>query len=190
MPEVLISNDDITVLGPPSSIELLVDIGPQGQRGSQVFVGTGNPNSITIGQTPELNDLFINAAPGGEYGYMYQYVSEPGGDTWIKILDLNPAIYSTNYLTDFVDGTAEIVIPISDIVIVTGTPLVADNFNIQLTSNNANPVASTISSVVVDSTDLTITVNAVESASGVWQNLDGLITTFITISIVPVTATS
>ena len=39
MPEVLLSNDDITVLGPPPIIEVLVDIGPKGTRGSQFFVG-------------------------------------------------------------------------------------------------------------------------------------------------------
>ena len=75
MPEVLLSNDDVTVLGPPSQIELLLDIGPQGLRGSQVFIGTGDPNSIEIGQEPELNDLFINTSPGPDYGYLYQYLS-------------------------------------------------------------------------------------------------------------------
>ena len=190
MPEVLLSNDDITVLGPPSKIELLVDIGPQGTRGSQVFVGTGDPNVIEIGQTPNLNDLYINASPGGEYGYMYQYVSEPGGDTWIKILDLNPAIYSTNYVTTFTAGSAEIIIPISDIVTVTGTPLVADNFNIQCTLGNLNPVALSVSSILADSTDLTLTIKAVENDGGTWQDLDGTVTSHLTISIVPVTVTS
>ena len=60
MTDVLLSNDDITVLGPPAIVELLVDIGPSGTRGSQVFVGVGDPNSIVIGQTPLLNDLYIN----------------------------------------------------------------------------------------------------------------------------------
>ena len=43
MPDVLLNNDDITVLGPPETVELLVDIGPTGTRGSQVFVGVGDP---------------------------------------------------------------------------------------------------------------------------------------------------
>ena len=59
MPDVLLSNDDVTVLGPPSVVEVLVDIGPSGTRGSQVFVGVGDPNIISIGQTPLLNDLYI-----------------------------------------------------------------------------------------------------------------------------------
>lgn len=189
MPEVLLSNDDITVLGPPSIVELLVDIGPQGQRGSQVFVGVGDPNAIEIGQTPKLNDLYINASPGGEYGYMYQYVSEPGGDTWIKILDLNPVIYSKTYSANFVDGIANIIIPISDIVTVTGSPLIADNFHINCTINNANPIALSISDISVGSTDLSFNLNAVESASGIWANLAGEgIDSYLTIAIVPLSA--
>ena len=88
MPTVVFTNDDVTVLAPPPVVEVLVDIGPQGVRGSQFFVGVGNPNSVDIGQTVNLNDLYINTSPGGELGYLYQYVSEPGGDTWVQVLDI------------------------------------------------------------------------------------------------------
>ena len=78
MPDVLLSNDDVTVLGPPNTVEVLVDIGPTGTRGSKVFVGSGNPNNLTssgsiFGQAIILNDLYINISPGTNYGYMYQY---------------------------------------------------------------------------------------------------------------------
>ena len=93
MPDVVLSNDDLTVLSGPEVIELLVDIGPTGTRGSKVFVGIGNPNSLSgLGQI--LNDMYINTAPGENYGYLYQYVSEPGGDSWVEVLRLNPTIYS------------------------------------------------------------------------------------------------
>lgn len=38
MADVVLSNDDITVLGPPEVVELLVDIGPTGQRGSKFLL--------------------------------------------------------------------------------------------------------------------------------------------------------
>lgn len=191
MPDVLLSNDDITVLGPPAVVELLVDIGPTGTRGSQVFVGVGDPNSITIGQTPLLNDLFINTSPGGELGYMYQYVSEPGGDTWIKVLDLNPAIYSINYEAIFSAGTTSITIPISDIVSVTGSPLTADNFNVQHSIAHTNPIASSISvpALTGDGSNLVVDITAVEYSSesgpAEWLELDGYLTVHLVISIVP-----
>ena len=78
MPDVVLSNDDLTVLAGPSTVELLVDIGPTGTRGSKFFVGIGNPNSLSgLGQI--LNDMYIDTAPGPNYGYLYQYISAPGG---------------------------------------------------------------------------------------------------------------
>jgi hypothetical protein len=191
MTDVLLSNDDITVLGPPAIVELLVDIGPSGTRGSQVFVGVGDPNSIVIGQTPLLNDLYINTSPGGELGYMYQYVSEPGGDTWIKVLDLNPSIYSINYEAIFSAGTTSITIPIADIVEVTGSPLTADNFNVQHSITHSNPIASSISipALTGDGSNLVVDITAVEYSSesgpAEWLELDGYLTVHLVVSIVP-----
>jgi hypothetical protein len=162
MPDVLLSNDDVTVLGPPEIVEVLVDIGPTGTRGSQVFAGIGNPNVIEIGQTPILNDLYINASPGDDYAYMYQYVSQPGGKTWIPLLSVNPTIYSGNHLVIFESGTADIVIPISDIINVTGTPLSADNFSVQYSIAHDNPVASSMTIPAVAGSNLVIDLKAVE----------------------------
>jgi hypothetical protein len=162
MPDVLLSNDDVTVLGPPEIVEVLVDIGPTGTRGSQVFAGIGNPNVIEIGQTPILNDLYINASPGNDYAYMYQYVSQPGGNTWIPLLSVNPTIYSGNHLVTFESGTADIVIPISDIINVTGTPLSADNFSVQYSIAHDNPVASSMTIPAVAGSNLVIDLKAVE----------------------------
>ena len=72
MPEVLLSNDDVTVLGPPEIVELQVDVGATCVRGSKVFFVAGNPNSIDIGSTPLLNDTYINISPGENYSYLYQ----------------------------------------------------------------------------------------------------------------------
>ena len=125
MPDVVLSNDDLTVLAGPSTVELLVDIGPTGTRGSKFFVGVGNPNAVTI-STKILNDLYINSAPGSDYGYLYQYVSEPGGDTWVEVLKLNPTIYSKLHTVTFISGSSSdygsgaIVIPITDISTASG----------------------------------------------------------------------
>jgi hypothetical protein len=186
MPDVLLSNDDVTVLGPPNTVEVLVDIGPTGTRGSQVFVGVGDPNLVEIGQTPLLNDLYINTSPGADYGYLYQYVSEPGGNTWSEILELNPTIYSQLHTTTYVDGVAQIVIPISNIVTVTGSPLVSSNFVVQYSIAHTNPVASSISvpALVSPGTNLVIDLAAVEYTGSVWQNLDEEVTTHLFISII------
>jgi hypothetical protein len=187
MPDVLLSNDDVTVLGPPDIVEVLVDIGPTGTRGSQVFAGIGDPNIIEIGQIPILNDLYINASPGDNYAYMYQYVSEPGGNTWIPLLSVNPTIYSENHLVTFTSGTADITIPVSDILELTGTPLSADNFSVQYSIAHDNPIASSmeIPALVGAGDNLVINLKAVESAAGVWSNLSAEVVVHTFISILP-----
>jgi hypothetical protein len=190
MTDVVLSNEDITILGPPSTIELSVDIGPQGDRGSQIFVGVGDPNTITIGQQVELNDMYINTSPGADYGYMYQYVSQPGGNTWIEILSVNPTIYSKNYLTTFTSGVAEIVIPVSDIITITGAPLSAENFSIQYSIAHDNPVASSMTIPALAGNNLVINFKAVEHRLDIdsgpyqdWALLNAEVVTHIFISI-------
>jgi len=188
--EVLLSNEDITVLGPPEIVELSVDVGAKGIRGSQIFVGIGNPNTVLIGQTPVFNDMYINAAPGSDYGYLYQYVSQPGGNTWIEVLKISPAIYSENHLATFVAatssyyGSASIIIPISNIISLTGAPLTAENFNVQYTISSSNPTSSSMSIPSLITDDLVINIEAIEYDSGSWQPLEGEITVHVFVSIV------
>lgn len=192
MPEVLLSNDDITVLGPPPIVEVLVDIGPAGTRGSQFFVGVGNPNTVDIGQTPNLNDIYINTSPGGELGYLYQYQAQPGSNTWVQVLDIYPSVYSENAQVTFEAGSAEVVIPVADIVTVTGTPLTSENFSVQYSIAHTNPVASAmqIPALVGEGDNLIINLEAVEYASSTWSALDESVTIHFNITIVEAPAVS
>jgi hypothetical protein len=195
MPEVLVSNDDITVLGPPNILEVLVDIGPAGTRGNRFIVGVGDPDlsttdGILFGNTLILNDMYINIAPGADYGYLYQYVAKPGGNEWIQVLDMNPVLYSETHLTTYTAGAAQISIPVSNIVTTAGTPLTAENFNIQYSIAHSNPLGSSMSipALVGSGTDLVINFKAVEydddSGPAEWIPLDGIVTTHLFISIV------
>ena len=192
MPEVLLSNDDITVLGPPPIIEVLVDIGPEGTRGSQFFVGVGNPNVVSIGQTPNLNDLYINASPGEEQGYLYQYQASPGGNSWVQVLNIYPTSFSINYDVTFESGSAEVVIPIDDIITVTGTPLTAENFSVQYSIAHTSPVSSSmqIPPLVGLGDNLVINLEAVEYVSSAWSALDEPVTVHFNITIVEAPAVS
>lgn len=198
MVDVLLSNDDVTVLGPPSVIELQLDIGAQGTRGSKFFVGSGDPNAQTSsgqlgGQTLLLNDLYVNVSPSASFGYIFQYVAEPGGNTWVEVLDINPTIYSENAITTFEDGDAQIVIPVEDIVTVSGTPLTAENFNVKYSIAYQNPIASSMQIPALAGSNLIINLHAVEYDTSTWLPLGDTgtytsgveVTTHLQITIVP-----
>jgi len=186
MVDVLLNTDDVVVLGPPETINLQVDIGPTGQRGSQVFVGSGDPNVVDIGQTPIYNDLYINTNPGTDYGYMYQYISQPGGDAWVEILSINPAIYSSIETTTFTTGSASITIPVANIVTVTGSPLTASNFNIQYSIEGTDPIASSVAipALVSPGTNLVLNFKGIYYNGSAWANLSGSKKIHLFISIV------
>lgn len=183
MAEVLVTADDITVLGGPSSITVDLDFGPQGQRGSQIFTGSGqpnNPNNDIYDQSLEIFDLYINTLVGdSEYLYMYQYINSNGSNTWVPVVKLIPNIYSKNIEKVFVDGSTTINVKLVDIV--SGSlvsSLESTNFNVQASiSNLGNPVATTISlgtvAIVAGFRSLPITITAVEYDGTSWANLDG-----------------
>jgi hypothetical protein len=194
MPEVLVSTDSITVVGPPNIVEVLVDIGPTGTRGNRFIVGSGDPNLSTVNgvllsNSLILNDMYINTTPGADYGYLYQYVAGLNNTSqWIQVLDMNPVIYSETHLTNYTAGAAQISIPISNIV--SQTSLTAENFNIQYSIAHSNPLASSMSipALAGSGTNLVINFNAVEydddSGPAEWIPLDGTVTTHLFISIV------
>lgn len=173
----LLSLEDITVLGPPSIVNVQTDIGPSGDRGSKIFVGIGHPNSNGINEQQDikLNDIFINNLIGNNYSYMYQYVSQPGGDTWTPVLKVNPAIYSTIYAVSFTAGEASLYIQISDITDSSISSLAPENFSIQLTPVYENPTAISISSISIgglNNDELIVSLTGVENSSGTWQSLN------------------
>ena len=191
MVDVLLNTEDVVVLGPPQTIDVLVDIGPQGTRGSKIIVGSGEPNAQTssgvlLGTTLILNDIYIQTDPGANYGYMYQYVSQPGGNTWVEVLNISPAIYSAIETVSFTSGSASITIPISNIVTVTGSPLTASNFNVKFQIEGANPIAASmeIPALAGPGTNLVINFDAVQYSGGSWSALTGSKTVHLFISIV------
>lgn len=196
MAEVLLSTDEITIIGGPERIDLNVDIGSQGDRGSYIFAGNGNPNSssTTIGNTVPLqvNDLYINLQnTGEEFSYLYQYKAEPGATTpvWQHILKLTPSIYATNQITNFDDGEATITIPIFDILASTTqvTNISELNFSVQCQIIGSTPTASSINLLPIDTTDiinLPIVIKSSELYEGAWRSLTGTKTVHLLITVV------
>lgn len=93
--DVVIQEDDLVVLGPPSVVDVSIDIGPKGDRGSTFFTGSVDPNSLTLqqfeiihGAVPIYGDIYLRTDFGENYGKFYSYRAVPGGDQWAAVIDL------------------------------------------------------------------------------------------------------
>ena len=115
--EILLSSEELAVFGGPSSLDLNVDFGPQGQRGSLIFTGNGKPTDPDIqlvfnnvkynSQSAQPFDLFINLNPDDfEYLFLYQYGFVGGVLTWSKVLRLIPNTAIANLPIIFYNGQA------------------------------------------------------------------------------------
>jgi hypothetical protein len=181
MVDVVVSPDSLSLVGGPASIDVDVDFGPAGIRGSQIFVGRGQPNnpSTVIGQTPNVLDLYINIAPATvdeEYLNVYQYQSIDGSNIWVRLFDLLPEISSFKRSAIFSSGESVVYIPVSQITsIVDG--LLPSNFNVQYNIENLNPIASSITLSAFEEedgvTNLPILIKAAEFSGGAWSDLSG-----------------
>jgi hypothetical protein len=114
--DTIISNDELVVVGPPASVSVSVDIGPQGERGSQFFSGVGPPlpDNASILTNAKINDLYINNRTGSKYGVIYKLDATPGGSIWTEILRFQPTSYAVRKNVDFSSGSGSISIPLAD----------------------------------------------------------------------------
>ena len=144
--DTIISNDELVVVGPPASVSVSVDIGPQGERGSQFYSGVGTPaqNAASLVDA-KINDLYINRLLGGNYGVVYKLNAEPGGSSWQAILKFQPISYSIQKLVNFTTGTASVSIPLASFYDNAPENLDPNSILVQATSELNNPAFISVS---------------------------------------------
>ena len=193
MVNTVLTSDDLTVLGGPARVEVSVDFGPKGERGSNIYAGLGQPNDpdTDIGFVPQVFDMYINILTSDpEYMVFYQYQNVAGVRTWVNLMRLIPNIYSVNNVGTFNSGERQINIPVTAIVPLSNVAnLTAENFNIQHSIvNNSNPVSSTLSVAELEtfSGELTLplTIKAIEFDGTEWVDLEGQKTVHLFITVV------
>ncbi len=177
------SSSELVLSGGPATVNVEVDFGTQGERGSKIFVGSGNPNDVGVPlpEAPIILDMFINISQYSEtapYLGMYQYVVENGTSLWKYIVSLVPSIYSDNYDVTFTNGEATINIPLNSFVpeaILSSVE--SSNFNIQVNVNNLFPVSFGVTVGSIETTagirSLGVDIKAIEYSSNEWIDLDG-----------------
>lgn len=190
MAEVILSTTELAVLGGPSSIVVSTDFGAQGDRGSLILFGDGKPDLVTLPNTPQVFDMYINLlTTDDEYLYLYQYVSTDVGYSWERRVKLLPNIHSTNRQATFVNGEVTLNIPVYKVALpnMVSNP-VASNFNVQHSISGQSPIASSliVGEIVTTSQEifLPITIRAVELVEGVWQGISDQRIVYLMITVV------
>lgn len=160
---IVVSVDELNIGGFVDQIDLSVDVGPQGRRGSITFAGSGapptNPTSAVTDiygmvDTFEPGDLYINTGVGPLYAYLYIYQQAPGGDVWTPICPLSPTLYHSKLSFTFAAGTSATKnIDFNSIFGTSTTALSASDFIITATavdSGGSNVHVVTVKTVTVN----------------------------------------
>ena len=177
--DVVVNSDDLVVLAPPTTIDVGVDFGPQGQRGATFYAGSGNPNDASVSENvfgdvviPVDGDLYINTAAGANYGWLFIYNPKVVGDDWDQVLRLNPPMYTRNVEQTFTTGVSTISIPVADIIplgVVVSGPY---DYIVNLTPISSDPTVLTINSQTVSGSNLNIVVEGIKFSGGTWSAMN------------------
>jgi hypothetical protein len=95
MVDVLLTTENITVLGGPAKVNLEVDFGPKGPRGSNIFSGTSSPDVFFTEEVAEalglqVYDLYVNINPSSpDYGAFFQYQFVDDINQWVELAQIS-----------------------------------------------------------------------------------------------------
>jgi hypothetical protein len=170
MADIVLSTVDLDVFGGPTTLDVSVDFGQTGDRGSRIWGGPGDPNTFLVGQDVRLYDLFLDYSTS----IIYQYLEQVGNPEWTIVSSLTIPQYSVIASEDFssgsTTGTVAVSIPTSSITLDAGVS--ASDFVIRYNIEGDNPIATNFS-YIISGANLVITIEAIEYVSSSWSSLSG-----------------
>ncbi len=148
MADVILSTDELAVFGGPASINLDIDFGPTGTRGSRIYGVEADPRLATTEKPVDIQnyDIAMVISPSeSDYLTVYQKIGTTT-DEWMPFASLVPNVFSTKSTVTFTDGLATGYVPVSDLFTLDPDQYVAANFMVQVTIEN--PAAATTTSLL------------------------------------------
>lgn len=136
MAEIILSSEELSVFGGPTSINVDVDFGPQGIRGSRIFAVDADPRLSTTDKPADIQnyDIAMVTTPSEkDYLTVYQKLGATLED-WVPFASLIPNVLSVKSYVTFDSGVAIGYIPASDVFqLDTYTP---DKFDVHVALEN------------------------------------------------------
>lgn len=181
MADIILTTEDLTVFGGPAFINVDVDFGSVGARGSRIYGVAADPRLFTTTKPNDLKnfDLAMVISPSEpDYLTVYQKIGT-STDEWLAFASLVPNVYSTKATVTFTDGAAVGIIPVSDLF--TLDSYTSDLFMVQISLEDLNPLLTKPVSLghslsiqdVGAKKYLVINVRAAEFSSGTWADISG-----------------
>ena len=180
MADIILSTEDLSVFGGPASIDVDVDFGATGTRGSRIYGVSADPRLVTTEKPTDIQnyDIAMVVSPSeSDYLTVYQKTGTVDED-WIEFASLVPNVYSAKAYITFSSGTAVGVVPVSDLF--TLETYTADQFQVQISveQEGSQTLPSSLGyslsiSDVGAKKYLVITTTGVEFDTGTWQAIDG-----------------
>lgn len=167
MVNVILSSDNVTVLGGPSRLDVDLNIGATGNRGSLIFSLNGNPNLRSLDRgfptRPQIFDIYIDSAAFSDnFLQAYQFVNQDGIETWVEVFSLRQDVFNVNEVVEFSQGKARILVNL------TSLGLEKLPFEFLLNSFASFNVSATISNVDIDDVDPQATIYPLPTALSVY----------------------
>lgn len=180
MADIVLSTEDLTVFGGPSSINLDIDFGPTGTRGSRIYGVSADPRLVTTQKPADIQnyDIAMVISPSEpDYLTVYQKIGTTS-DEWIQFASLVPNVYSAKSYITFSNGVATGIVPASDLFIL--DTYTADQFMVQVAIEEEDattkPTSVGVSLAISDAGAkkyLVITATAAEFDAGTWSAVSG-----------------
>jgi hypothetical protein len=187
--DVNLSALDLTVFGGPTRVDVDVDFGPPGQRGSRIDAVIGDPRLSNVNKPADsaIGDLVLNIKSGGsDYLMIFQKIGA-GPEEWQEVVPLFPNIYTSKINLTFASGQASTEIILNEVFTIKDQNYNESRFTIQHNIENNEegqgllPVSSSVNISVAPSGAnqvLTVTLNAIEYNATLlpnnpWQSVNG-----------------
>lgn len=144
MVDVIVSSDNLTVLGGPERIDVDLNIGAEGTRGNTFFIGLEAPSSLTESDfitPPKIFDVYIiNDPASNNYLQAYQYLNQDGILTWVPTFKITNNVAAFNKVLTFNSGQASLQVDLAEVGLdaITFDSFVNSfaSFNVQVTISN------------------------------------------------------
>jgi len=188
MADILLSNDDLTVFGGPEIINLDLDFGPTGDRGSIIIGVQGDPRQAfvnnLISQDIQALDIAIDYSPSSEtYKTVFQNVLTPSGSPqWTPLVSLKSNFYSeTKGPLTPVNGKITIApINLANIYDISEGTVTSSRFSVQYSISspeNAGPLATNLIIKDLNTSQgfiaLPLEIEGIEYLEGSWVPMTG-----------------